>query len=98
MEFFLDHLVAFTSAGIQSWSVNDPDVTTAVTDQTRALQISGGFCDAFAADAEDAGNHFLCHSQLTRGQSIKGQQQPATQLLFDGMMAVAGRSLGYLCN
>ena len=72
MEFFLDHVVAFTNAGLQSRPVQCRDVTTAVAYQTSALQIPGGFRDAFAADAEHAGNQLLCHRQFIRGQSIKG--------------------------
>ena len=64
MEFFLDYLIAFTSAGLQSRPVKYRDVTTAVTNQTSALQIPGGFRDAFAAYAEHAGNQFLGHGQF----------------------------------
>ena len=72
MEFFLDYVVAFTNAGFQSRPVKYRDVTTAVTNQTRALQIPGGFRDAFSAYAEHAGNQLLGHGQFIRGQSIKG--------------------------
>ena len=82
MGFLLDYVVAFASVGLQPGPVNHRDMATAVTDQTFALQITGGFRDAFAAHAEHAGNQFLCHGQFIRRQSIQGQQQPAAQLLL----------------
>jgi hypothetical protein len=72
MEFFFDYVVAFTSVGLQSRSIKCCNVTPAVTDQTRTLQIPSGFRDAFAAYAEHAGNQFLCHGQFIRWQSIEG--------------------------
>src|SRR5450759_272628 len=96
MEFLLDYAVAFTSMLLQSGSIKHRDVTAAVTDQTSTLQIPGGFRDAFTAYAKHAGNQFLRHGQFIRGQAIKGQQQPATQLLLHRMVPIADRSLGYL--
>ena len=71
MELFFDDLIAFTNVRLQSRTVKDRDVTTAVTDQTGALKISGGFGDALAANAKHAGNQFLGNGQFLRGQSIK---------------------------
>jgi hypothetical protein len=81
--FLLDHGVAFACVGLQSGPIKHFDVATAVTDQARALQFPGRFCNAFSAHAEHAGDQFLRHDQLVRRQSIERQQQPAAQLLLD---------------
>ena len=72
MEFLPDYLIAFTGVGFQSRPVKYRDVATAVANQTGALQFSGGFRDALAANAERAGNQFLGNDQFIRGQAIKG--------------------------
>ena len=68
----------------------------AVSDQSRRLQLSGGFGDAFAAHAEHVGDQFLRHRKLVRLQAIQTQQQPAAQLLVDRVMPVADRGLRHL--
>jgi hypothetical protein len=38
----------------------------------------------------------LGHGQLVARQTVEGQQQPAAELLVDGVVAVAHRGLGHL--
>ena len=52
----------------------------------------------FAADSEHVADELLSHRQVAIGQAIHRQQQPATQLLVDGMLPVADRGLGNLGN
>src|SRR5689334_8666570 len=77
-------------------TVQNCDVSATVADNSRLLQSAGSFGDALSANAEHAGNQFLCHDQVLGIQPVERQQKPAAQLLLDRMMAVAYRSLRYL--
>ncbi len=45
---------------------------------------------------QHVGDQLLGHGQAVAGQPVEGKQQPATQLLIDGMVPVADRGLTHL--
>jgi hypothetical protein len=71
-------------------------MASAVFDQPSPLQFPGSLGDAFAANPEHVGDQFLSHDQFVRRQAVQAQQQPAAELLIQGVMAVAHCRLGHL--
>ncbi|MNR17658.1 hypothetical protein D3C85_1343360 [compost metagenome] len=67
-----------------------------VFDDTQALELAGGVGHAFAAYTQHVGDQLLGHGQFIALQAIERQQQPAAQLLVDGVVAVAHCRLGHL--
>src|SRR6202790_3165297 len=96
IELRLDHLVALARPRLQTRAIEHGDPASLVTDQPSALQLPGGFGDAFTAHAQHIGDQFLGHGELVRLQTIQTQQQPPAQLLVDRMMPIAYRRLRHL--
>lgn len=94
--FVAHYGVALAAQLFELGPVDHGDVASAVLDHSQALQLAGGFGDALAAHAEHVGDQFLGHDQLVAGQAVEGQEQPAAQLLVDGVVAVADGGLGHL--
>jgi hypothetical protein len=92
----LHHRIAFAAALFQPVAVEDPDHAAPVLDDARLLQPAGCLGHPFAANAEHVGDQLLGHGERLVLQSIQGQQQPAAQLLIDGMVAIAGSGLHHL--
>ena len=65
-------------------------------DQSRRLQMAGGFGHAIATHSQHVGDQLLGHGQFVRGQPVQAQQQPAAQLLFDRMVPAAHGGLRHL--
>jgi diguanylate cyclase len=69
---------------------------TRVMDHAQPVQLAGGLGDAFAAHAQHVRDQLLGHHQLVAGQPVQRQQQPAAQLLVDGVVAIAHGRLRHL--
>ena len=69
-------------------------MAAAITDKTSELQSPCGLRNAFAPHAEQVGDQVLCDDQFTRGNPIKGSEQPAAQLLIHLMVSIARGILG----
>src|SRR3569833_3537813 len=95
-EFFLDYTVAFADRPFQADPVNYRDMSSAIADWSTALQFSGGLSHAFTTHAKHVGDQFLGHGQFIRRQAVERQQEPAAQLLFYRMMAVAQSCLRHV--
>jgi hypothetical protein len=95
-QFLSHHGVAFASVLLEAAAIEYRDVTPAIVDQAGSLQFPGGFRDSLAAHPEHAGDQFLRHDQFVARQSIERHQQPAAELLLDGMVSIAGRDLRHL--
>jgi hypothetical protein len=63
----------------------------AVTDRPALLQTSCRRRNALPANPEEIRDLFLRSFEVARRDAIESQQQPATQLLIEGMMAIADR-------
>lgn len=71
-------------------------MTTAVFNEARLAQITGGFCYAFAANAQRICNKLLSSDQFVGTPPVKAKQEPTTELLVQGVMAVAYADLRHL--
>jgi hypothetical protein len=71
-------------------------MTADVVDQARRAQPRCRLGHTLSAHAEHVAEGLLRHGQMVVRQTIHGQEQPAAELLIDGMMAVAYRRLGDL--
>lgn len=88
--------MALACACLKAASIQQGDMATVVLNQTACLQASGGLGHAFPAYTERMGDLFLGHHQCIAAQQIKAQQQPATQLLFKAVVAIADDGLRHL--
>jgi hypothetical protein len=71
-------------------------VAAAAIDRAQLLKFAGCLGDTRAPHAEHAGDEFLRHDQLVRRCPIEREQQPATELLQQRMVAIAHRRLRHL--
>jgi hypothetical protein len=94
--FALDDCVALAGARFQAGAIEHRDAPPGVLNETSFLQLERALGDAFATNAEHVGNKFLRHHQFATLQPIQAQQQPAAQLLIEGMMPIAYRGLRHL--
>src|SRR6202521_4792347 len=79
IELRLDHLVALTRPRLQARAIEHGDSASLRTDQPSALQLPGGFGDAFTAHAQHVGDQFLGHGKFVRLQTIEAEQQRKRQ-------------------
>jgi len=59
-------VVALTHRVLQGQTIDDPDPSAGIVDDTRSLKLAGRFGDAAAGDAEHVGNELLRHQKLVR--------------------------------
>jgi hypothetical protein len=52
IDFRLDHRAALANRPFRAWAIKHLDAATAVADESRPLQIPGGFDNPFAAHGE----------------------------------------------
>src|SRR5256885_5471096 len=69
-EFVLDHGVALANARLEPGAREHGKMAAATMDDPGLLQLPCRLGDAFPAHAEHAGDHFLRHDDLARGQAI----------------------------
>src|ERR1700683_474483 len=94
--FLLYHGVAFAGEPFDPRPVEYVNPSPPVVDHATLLQLAGSLRHAFAPDSEHVSDQLLGHRHFTARQSVQRQQQPATQLLLDGVMPVTDGGLGHL--
>jgi hypothetical protein len=94
--FFLHYFVAFAAAAFEPAAVDNRDEAAGILDDAALLELAGGLRDPLPAHAQHGGNEFLRHLNLVFGQAVEAVQQPATELLLDGVMQIADRRLLHL--
>jgi hypothetical protein len=92
----LDDGVTLATQPLEFGAIEHADVSAFVFDNPESVQFSGGFGHALAAHPEHVGDEFLGHVHLVTGQTVQRHEQPAAQLLVNGVMAVAHGRLRHL--
>ena len=96
LEFSFDDGVTLARARFESVTIQNCDSAASIFDEPCALQVSRGFRHALAAHAQHIGDELLSHHENVAVQSVETQQQPAAQLLVEGVMTIAHRCLRHL--
>lgn len=78
--FSLHHSVALAAQCLEHGPFQHGDAPTGVLYGAEPLQLSGGFGDAFAADAKHVGNELMEHDQDVILQTVKREQKPPASL------------------
>jgi len=94
---FLPHYrIAFAAQLLEHAAVQDRYSPMTIADCPTVLQPSCRLRNAFTPDPQQIRDLFLRGLEVARRYAIESQQQPATQLLVERMMAIADRQHGRL--
>src|SRR5687767_10298612 len=83
--FLLHDSVAFARGTLQRIAIQHRDGTPNVFDEALLLEMSGGYRDAFSADAEHVCDEVVRHDQLVRSKQVVVDEEPPAELLFNRM-------------
>jgi len=94
--FGFDFFIAFAGKFFDAGTVQDSDPAVVVVNQATLLKRAGCFVRFFRLNAQHVSDQLVGHDDLTGRRAVKRHQDPATQLLLDRVVAVAGGSLDHL--